>query len=158
MKPGVLKRVVISNVVSSNAVAEYPSIISGIPGSVIEDIQLSDMYLHMLGGGTKEWAALEPAEKEDAYPEATMFGTLPARGFFVRHAKNVEFSNIEIATARADERPAFWMHDVDGVDLFRVKAGKNLAAFALRDVKDFRTFGSRDLPDRTESSVTRLTF
>jgi polygalacturonase len=158
MKPGVLKRIYINNIVSSNAVAEYPSIISGIPGSRIEDVRVSDLYLHMLGGGTKEWAALEPPEKEDAYPEATMFGTLPARGFFVRHARNLEFSNIEIATAKADERPAFWMHDVDGVDLFRVKAGKNLAAYALREVKDFRSFGSRDFPDRTEATVTRLSF
>jgi len=149
VKPGVLKRVIINNVVSSNAVAEYPSIISGIPGSVIEDIRLSDMYLHQLGGGSKEWAALDPPEKEDAYPEATMFGTLPARGFFVRHARNLEFSNIEIATAKADERPAFWMHDVQGVDLFRVKAGKETAAYALRQVKDFRSFGSRDFPDKS---------
>jgi len=149
VKPGVLKRVIITNVVSSNAVAEYPSIISGIPGSVIEDIRMSDMYLHQLGGGSKEWAALDPPEKEDAYPEATMFGTLPARGFFVRHARNLEFSNIEIATANADERPAFWMHDVQGVDLFRVKAGKNTSAYALREVKDFRSFGSRDFPDKS---------
>jgi polygalacturonase len=158
VKPGVLKRVYINNIVSSNAVAEYPSIISGIPGSRVEDIRLSDLYFHMLGGGTKEWAALEPPEKEDAYPEATMFGTLPARGFFVRHARNVEFSNIEIATAKGDERPAFWMHDVEGVDLFRVKAGKGTAAYALRDVKDFRTFGSRDFPDRAEAAASRLNF
>jgi polygalacturonase len=158
VKPGVLKRVILSNIVSSNAVAEYPSIISGIPGSRIEDIRISDMYLHQLGGGTKEWAALEPPEKEDAYPEATMFGTLPARGFFVRHARNLEFSNIEIATAKPDERPAFWIHDVEGIDLFRVKAGKNTAAFSLRDVTDFRSFGSPDFPDRTEASVRRLNF
>jgi hypothetical protein len=153
-----LKRVILSNIVSSNAVAEYPSIISGIPGSAIEDIKVSDVYLHQLGGGTKDWAAIEPPEKENAYPEATMFGTLPARGFFLRHARNIEFSNIEIATDGADERSAFWMHDVDGVDLFRVKAGKNTAAYSLRDVKDFRSFGSRDFPDRTEPAVSRLDF
>jgi len=158
VRPGVLRRVILSNIVSSNAVAEYPSIMSGIPGSVIEDIKVSDMYLHQLGGGTKEWAALEPPEKENAYPEATMFGTLPARGFFLRHARNLEFSNIEIATAKPDERPAFWIHDVEGIDLFRVKAGKNTAAYSLRDVKDFRSFGSRDLPDKTEAAVTRSDF
>src|SRR5437763_3705784 len=32
MPPGAIRRVTISNIVSSNAVAEYPSIISGIPG------------------------------------------------------------------------------------------------------------------------------
>jgi hypothetical protein len=87
-----------------------------------------------------------------------MFGTLPARGFFIRHARNIEFSNVEIATAKADERPVFWMHEVDGVDIFRVKAGKNTPAYLLRDVKDFRTFGSKDFADRTEVTADRLNF
>ena len=158
MTPGTLKRVLINNIVSSNAVAEYPSIISGIPGSYIEDIKIADVYLQQMGGGTKEWAALDPPEKESGYPEASMFGTLPARGFFIRHARNVEFSNIEIATVQPDARPAFWMHDVKDADLFRVKAGKNTAAYALRDVKDFRSFGSHDFPDRTEDNISSLEF
>jgi len=158
VSPGAIKRVILSDIVSSNAVAEYPSIISGVPGSVIQDIKISNVYLHQLGGGTKEWSELEPPEKESSYPEATMFGTLPARGFFVRHARNIEFSNIEVATAKPDERPAFWLQDVDGVDLFRVTAGKNTAAFSLRDVRDFRSFGSRDFPDRTEAISNRLNF
>ena len=156
--PGVLKRVIISNIVSSNASAQYPSIINGVPGTMIEDIKVSDVYLHQLGGGTKEWAALNPPEKESSYPEANMFGILPARGFFVRHARNVEFSNIEIATAKPDERPAFWMNDVEGVDIFRVKAGRNTAAYSLHDVKDFRSFGSRDFSDRKEDTVSHLEF
>ncbi len=158
MVPGSMKRIVLSNIVSSNAVAEYPSIISGVPGSLVEDIKISDVYLHQLGGGTKEWADLDPPEKENGYPEATMFGTLPARGLFLRHARNLEFSNVEIATEKPDARPAFWIADVEGVDLFRVKAGKGTAAYALRDVKDFRSFGSRDFPDRIEDSASRLDF
>jgi polygalacturonase len=154
--PGVLRRVILSDIVSSNAAAEYPCIISGVPGSVIEDIKIANLYLHQLGGGSAEWAALDPPERESAYPEATMFGILPARGFFVRHARNLEFSNIEIATAQPDRRPAFWMDDVQGVDLFRVKAGKNTAAYALRDVQNFRSFGSPDFPDRTEDAVSHL--
>lgn len=156
--PGTLKRIIISNIVSSDAVAEFPSIISGVPGLYVEDIKISDMYLQQSGGGTKEWAALEPPEKANDYPEPSMFGTLPARGFFVRHARNIEFSNIEIATTKADDRPAFWIHDVEGVDLFRVKVGRNTAAYSLRDVKNFRSFGSRDFPDRTEDAISRLDF
>jgi len=156
--PGSMKRIILSNIVSSGAVAEYPSIISGIPGALIEDIKISDVYLQQVGGGSKDWAALDPPEKENSYPEATMFGALPARGFFLRHARNLEFSNIEIATEKPDDRPAFWMHDVQGVDLFRIKAGKQIAAYSLRDVTDFRSFGSRDFPDRTEERVDRLDF
>jgi polygalacturonase len=156
--PGVLKRILLSNIVSYNAVAEYPSIISGVPGYPVEDIKISDMYLHQRGGGTKEWAAIQPPEKEAGYPEATMFGTLPASGFFVRHARNVEFSNIEIATDKADERVAFWMQDVQGADLFRVKTSRPAIGFSLQDIKNFRNFGSRDFKDTTESTIERLKF
>jgi polygalacturonase len=79
--PGSLRRVVLSNFTSYGSAAEYPSIISGVPGCLIEDIKISDMYLSNFGGGTSAWATIEPPENEAAYPEASMFGTLPARGF-----------------------------------------------------------------------------
>ena len=47
--------------------------------------------------------AVELLEKE--YPEATMLGTLPAKGFFVRHARNVTLENIVITTEAPDNRP-----------------------------------------------------
>jgi polygalacturonase len=158
LKPGVLRRVIISNIVSSNAVAQYPSIISGVPGLYIEDIQVAGMYLQQMGGGTKDWAALNPPEEENGYPEASMFGTIPARGFFLRHARNVQFSNIEIADEKPDARPAFWMYDVHDVDLFRMKAGKHTFGYSLRNVTGFRNFGSRDFPDKIESMISQLEF
>src|SRR5690242_15951298 len=123
--PGTLRRVVVSNIVSSGAVAEYPSILAGISGHPIEDVKISDVYLQQLGGGGKEWASRNPPELPGGYPEADMFGTLPASGFFLRHARNVEFSNIEIATGKPDARAAFWVEDVDGLDLFRVRVPSN---------------------------------
>jgi hypothetical protein len=95
-------------------------------------------------------ATTQPPEKEQAYPEPTMFGDLPATGFFVRHAKNLEMSNVEIATAAPDSRPAFTMIDVDGADLFRVRVPKpaNAPVFALKQVSNFRVFGSPFVPDK----------
>ena len=37
-------------------------------------------------------------EKEKEYPEASMWGPLPAKGFYVRHARNVGFNDVEILT------------------------------------------------------------
>jgi hypothetical protein len=34
----------------------------------------------------------------------TMFGELPASGFFIRHVRNVEMSNLEIETVSTDAR------------------------------------------------------
>ena len=155
--PGVLRRVLISNVSSFSAVAEYPSIIAGLPGSPIEDVKISDVYLHQLGGQTQELASRVPPESEKAYPEASMFGPLPARGFFLRHARNVELSNVEIATAAPDPRAAIWADDVDGLDVFRLRPG-TAPAYQLRNVRQFRNFGSAHVQDRTLSNVDTENF
>jgi polygalacturonase len=157
-QPGILRRVLISNVTSSDAVAEYPSIISGIPESLIEDVKISDVYLHQLGGGASDWAALQPPENERGYPEASMFGTLPATGFFLRHARNIEFSNIEISTAKPDARPAIWAEDVDGLDCFRLRIARDSAAFSLRNVREFRNFGSQTARDVSEATVNSASY
>jgi polygalacturonase len=157
-QPGILRRILISNVTSSDAVAEYPSIISGIPGSPIEDVKISDVYLHQLGGGSSEWASLQPPENERGYPEASMFGTLPASGFFLRHARNLEFSNIEIVTAKPDPRPAIWAEDVDGLDCFRLRIERGSAAFSLQNVREFRNFGSRSSKDVSEAQVNSASY
>jgi polygalacturonase len=158
VQPGTLRRILISNVTSYDAVAEYPSIISGIPGSLIEDVKISNVYLHQLGGGASEWAALQPPENEAGYPEANRFGTLPATGFFLRHARNLEFSNIEIATAQPDARPAIWAEDVDGLDCFRLRIERGSSAFSLRNIQQFRNFGSQTSKDVSETLVDSASF
>ena len=152
-KPGVMRRIILSNITGSSA-SQLPSILSGVPGYLIEDIKISDMFLENLGGAGGEMAALLPEEKATAYPDPRMFGDLPATGFFVRHVRNLEMSNVEIATQAADVRPAFWLEDVVNADLFRVRVPKGAApAFDLRQVKEFRSFGSRHLADVVLDSV-----
>jgi polygalacturonase len=153
-QPGTLKRVILSNITSSGA-SQLPSIIAGVPGHAVEDIKISDVYLHQVGGGRAAMTAIEPPEKENEYPEPTMFGELPACGWFVRNARNLEVSNVEIATEHADARPAFWLKDVQGADFFRVRAAKRTAGsvFDLRQVQEFRVFGSASIADTTIDSV-----
>src|SRR4029079_16883773 len=75
---GTLKRIIINNVVCSNSVAGLGSVISGIPGHLIEDVKISNVQVRDQGGGTKEDASYQPPEHEDLYPEPDMF-TAPAR-------------------------------------------------------------------------------
>ena len=152
---GTLKRIIMSNITCHDAVTELPWIISGVPGHMIEDVKISDVYIQQKGGGTKEMAALEPVEKPEDYPEPRNFGTLPATGFYVRNVKNIEFGNVEIATEKPDLRAAFWLRDVDGADFFRITANKEPSApnFRLKDVSGFRVFGSRYIKDVVEDKV-----
>src|SRR5271165_5349101 len=64
---GAIRRVLISNLVCSNAEPGICSIVSGIPGHPIEDLQLNDIYIQHRGGGTPEDAAIQPAENETKY-------------------------------------------------------------------------------------------
>ena len=145
---GGLKRVMISNLTSSNRDV-LPSIIAGVPGHPVEDVKISDVYLHQVGGAPSDWAALVPEEKAEQYPEPTMFGELPATGIFMRHARNIEVSNLEVATEKPDARPSFWLNDVDGADFFRIRMPGRAGSgqFRLKEVSDFRVFGCQHYPD-----------
>ncbi len=149
--PGTLRRVILSDITSSGA-GQLPSILAGVAGHPIEDIKISNVYLQQVGGGSAELAARRPPEEEAKYPEPTMFGDLPATGLFVRHVRNLELSNVEIATEQPDARPAFWLEDVDGADFFRVRTPK-APVFELTNVQSFRAFGSRQMEDVMLSRV-----
>src|SRR5205085_8461163 len=83
---GALRRVIISNVVCSNAASNISSLFSGLPGHPIEDLKLSTIFIEHSGGGTAAQAALQPPEEErERYPEPRRFGDTPSHGFFIRH-------------------------------------------------------------------------
>src|ERR1700744_4232400 len=145
-QPGILRRVVLSNIVSSHA-GQLPSLMVGIRERPTEDIKISDVYLHQQGGGDAAMAAIDPSIKDNAYPEPTMFGDLPATGFYLRHVRNLEVSNVEVATEAADARAAFCLQDVDGADFFRVRVPRGSTAFDLRSASNFRSFGSLSAAD-----------
>ena len=85
--------------------------ITGLPGHCVENISLDHIILHHKGGvDSGQLAQIAESvgdEKEKEYPEATMWGNLPAKGFFVRHARNVSFSDIRVETVQPDVRPDF---------------------------------------------------
>ena len=70
--------------------------------------------------------------------------------------RNLDISNLEIATAVADARPVFWLNDVAGADFHRLKLPRGHPAPALRltDVSDFRVSASRNLRDFAADTVS----
>ena len=147
---GDCRRIILSNIVSYNSASKYAAIISGIPDHPITDLKISDIYLHHQGAGTAEMAALQPPEKEAGYPDPQMFGRMPAHGFYIRHVKNIELTNVEIASAAADARPAFVLDSVTDADFFRIKAPAygQQPIFRLKKVDNFRVFGSPKIHDK----------
>lgn len=113
---GRLRRVRISQVQAFDTDASLTSIISGIPGHQIEDISFRDIYIYNQGGLSAKEAPTKVPEKETTYPEPAMFGpVLPAKGFFIRHARNITFDNIHFYFQRPDSRPLFVTDDVQEI-------------------------------------------
>jgi polygalacturonase len=144
---GALRRVVLSNIVCSNADSRLGCIISGVPGHAIEDLKIHHVYIQHRGGGTKEQAAIRPEENEKKYPEPNMFGTMPSQGFYLRHVKNVDLSDIEVAAIDEDARPAFVLEDVEGADFFHVKTPQGAKALELRGSRDVKALWVRGVKD-----------
>jgi hypothetical protein len=94
-------------------------------------------------------------EYEKTYPEPQKFGVLPAYGFFIRHARNIELNNVQISYLGNETRPAFVLDDVKGIELRNVKAQpvKGTSMFVLRKVEDFDLKDSKGIADTKISKV-----
>jgi Pectate lyase superfamily protein len=155
---GQLRRVLISNVVVSNAESKQAAIVTGIPDHYIEDVKFENIYTQHRGGGTKEAALISPPEIENDYPDPNRFGPMPAHGFFIRHVKGIDMSNIEIKALEEDMRPAFILDDVDGADFIHLKLPRTSDnSLVLKNVKNFSLVQSLPLPDTRLDSVSQKT-
>jgi hypothetical protein len=99
----------------------FPSSIVGLPDHPVEDVMLENIEVSMPGGASRDTAYI-PAdsvglvpEREDAYPEFSMFGELPASGLFVRHVKGLRLKKVRFIFRKEDFRPACIFDDVAGV-------------------------------------------
>src|SRR5262249_16891918 len=64
-----------------------------------------------------EWVDREVPEQPKQYPEARMFGRLPAHGFYCRHVTGLRLRGVELGAAAAEMRPAIVCDDVQNLDI-----------------------------------------
>lgn len=157
---GILRRINISNVVAYSSNPDYASLLLGIPGYKIEDVRMDNITILVKGGAPKEQAALAVPEKENAYPDPQEFIKIPAYGFFIRHAKNISMTNIDLKFENEDFRPPFILEDVEGAYFNNVNAkhAEGVSSFVLKNVSDFRTINCGILPDKKIDKATDIKF
>lgn len=157
--PGAIRRVEISNVTAYDADPRFASIIAGLPNHPIEDVRLSNIRIVYKGGGTRADAAAEPEERETSYPEPSMFGPIPAYGFYVRHARRLVMRDIDVSFMKDEQRPAFFLDDVSDVvfDGARAKRTTGVPVFVLRNVNDFTVRNTNGVPDTRKAKAARET-
>jgi polygalacturonase len=142
---GTLGNVSIANVQAVGA-GSMGCAVAGLPGHAIENLVLENLRLTFAGGGKRADALREIPENAEKYPEHSMFGALPAYGFYCRHVKGLSLRGIETGFLRNDERPALVCDDVESLELTGSAFGGAPGAepsVRLKQVKDAFVHGCR---------------
>ena len=140
-----------------------PAAIVAIPGHFIENVILEDVDITYGGGASEKIANIgidhldQVEENEAGYLEFSMFGELPAWGFYIRHAKGVTFKNVKINHEEADFRPLLVFDDVRDISIHGLKVDKseNKHFIILKNSKIIRT-GNTNFPVNDAIAIKSL--
>jgi hypothetical protein len=117
--PGRIGDVTINNVSALDTI--NPSSINGLPGYPIRNVTLANVNVQELGGDS--FLGLAVPELPRAYPQADMFGILPASSLYARHVDGFTVSDWQSRWERKDLRPAAIFDDVSNLQILGFKAG-----------------------------------
>jgi len=117
---GALRDVSISNVSATGA--SGGSSITGVPGLPVGRISLKNIRIQATGGMRVAPASLDMPEMEAKYPDAAMFGDLPAYGLYCRHVAGLTADGLDLSVAQPDARPAVVLDDARGVHVRSLRA------------------------------------
>ncbi|MDR7370247.1 glycoside hydrolase family 28 protein [Flavobacterium aquidurense] len=158
---GALRRINISNITVFNTDSRFAVLISGIPNHEIEDVRLNNISIwYRALDSLKTNIQKEVPEFEKDYPEPQKFGVLPVYGFFIRHAKNIELSNINLYLLGKEVRPAIMLTGVRGIKLRNITVPENLKSelLVLKDVSDLSIKDSKPFKEVEIKKLTTKTY
>lgn len=118
--PSVLRQIKIQNVLAETR-SIIPVIIAGLPESLVEDVQLTNIRIKIpisvTADSMKNFPAIIP-ESAKSYPENRMFGTkLPASAGFIRHVKDLSITDVSLTYDTPDARPLLYLENAHGVKI-----------------------------------------
>jgi len=68
----------------------------GLPGNPVDGITVENMRIQLR---VRRDDSLAVPDRSSAYPTVTMFGSAPASGLYLRHARDVRFWGVELEAA-----------------------------------------------------------
>ena len=100
----------INNVIADDCDSLAGIIITGMAGTPIRNVSLSNIRIQYRGGGQK---VIQPYREQGTnYPEPRWAGPTPAYGLFARHVDGLRLCNVKFELMRPDERPDIILEDV----------------------------------------------
>lgn len=142
-----------------------PSSIVGLPGYPVEDVTLENIEISYGGRASKEIAYI-PLDKITTipenpanYPEFSMFGELPAWGFYIRHASGIKMINVKLSYLENDFRPAMVLDDVKGMEFSKMKIPtvKELPVIHLNNTENV-TFKNLEMPVTESKGISKTKY
>jgi polygalacturonase len=109
--PGSIRDVVIRDVRARRATDACT--ISGVAGHAVERVTLENIGLQVAPAVPPPRGSVP--ERDAEYPQAGMFGPLPAAGIYARHAVDLLLRDVEVAVDDRDTRPWLVTEDVIGL-------------------------------------------
>ena len=114
-----LRNIRIDNVHATGAL--LTNSITGLPGMSVEDIVLSNSSFHSDEHGHADWTKSPVPEQSSSYPEARMFGRLPASGLYVRHVQGLRLHHVEFSASSPEERPTLVCDDAEDLEIYGLR-------------------------------------
>ncbi|EOR92813.1 glycoside hydrolase, family 28 [Arcticibacter svalbardensis MN12-7] len=115
----------------------FPSSITGLPDHRVENVVIENVKITYFTVADKainyfpldSFNQITEAEKD--YPEFSMFGEVPAWGFYVRHVDGITLKNITLKMKGKDFRSAGLFNDVKQLKLVAIKTKGSIKKPAL---------------------------
>jgi polygalacturonase len=130
VSPGSVNGITFRNITGSNMTDTRGCPISGCFTNGVDykisNLLFDNVNISFAGGLGSVPSA--PPEYAGQYPENTMWGNLPAYGYYIRHAANVTFTNCFTSAASVDFRP--WLATNDVLNLTTVGPALNISQSA----------------------------
>ena len=111
----------INNLIADDCDSLSGILITGMQGTPIENIRLSNIQIRYRGG-VSHGVPTEYPELGTKYPEPGKFlGLCPAYGLFARHVRGIQLQNVTFLLDQPDVRPAIITDDVEGMKMENVE-------------------------------------
>lgn len=140
--PGSIRNILIRNVTATKV--SLASSITGVENGRVENVAIEGLAVTTAGGAAAR--GLDVPEAPTKYPEATMFGDLPALGIYSRHVDGLTLRDIKIHSVQPDPRPALIFDDVSRLELSGFESTNTPAEqplVLLRNVMGALLYGNR---------------
>lgn len=115
---GSIRNVTFENITATDCYSyfrgrEMPSVLWGKPGAPIESVEFKNVTITAKGNHPVNDADVDPAENDERFPRHV--GAIPAYAWYLRHVKDVSFTDCAFPFEKSDGRPAIVIDDAEDV-------------------------------------------